>query len=54
MHVIGFLNSASPEGYAQILASFRQALKETGFVHAVIAVMAAAAATGQPCFATAL
>jgi len=30
--VIGFLNSASPDGYAPQLAAFRQALKESGFV----------------------
>jgi putative tryptophan/tyrosine transport system substrate-binding protein len=32
MPVIGFLNSASPDGYAPMLAAFRQALKEGGFV----------------------
>jgi putative ABC transport system substrate-binding protein len=30
--VIGFLNSASPGGYAPFVAAFRQGLKETGFV----------------------
>jgi putative tryptophan/tyrosine transport system substrate-binding protein len=30
--VIGFLNSASPDGYAPMVAAFRQALKENGFV----------------------
>jgi putative ABC transport system substrate-binding protein len=29
---IGFLNSASPEGYKPSLAAFRQALKESGYV----------------------
>jgi putative tryptophan/tyrosine transport system substrate-binding protein len=32
MPVIGFLNGASPEGYAPMVAAFRQGLKETGFV----------------------
>jgi putative tryptophan/tyrosine transport system substrate-binding protein len=32
MPVIGFLNSASPEGYAPYAAAFRQGLKEAGFV----------------------
>jgi putative ABC transport system substrate-binding protein len=30
--VIGFLNSASPEGYAPFVEAFRQGLKETGYV----------------------
>jgi putative ABC transport system substrate-binding protein len=30
--VIGFLNSASPGGYATNLAAFRQGLKEAGYV----------------------
>jgi len=30
--VIGFLNGASPEGYAPFVAAFRQGLKETGYV----------------------
>jgi len=30
--VIGFLNSASPEPYAPLVAAFRQGLKETGYV----------------------
>jgi putative ABC transport system substrate-binding protein len=30
--VIGFLNAASPDGYAERLRGFRQGLKETGFV----------------------
>ena len=32
MPVIGFLNSASPDGYAPMVAGFRQGLKETGYV----------------------
>src|SRR5262245_39361859 len=30
--VIGFLNGGSPDGYAPMLAGFRQGLKETGYV----------------------
>jgi ABC-type uncharacterized transport system substrate-binding protein len=30
--VIGFLNGASPEGYAPFVAAFRQGLKEAGYV----------------------
>ena len=30
--VLGFLNSASPEGYAPFAAAFRQGLAEAGFV----------------------
>ena len=32
MPVIGFLNSASPEGYALYAAAFRQGLKEAGYI----------------------
>ena len=32
MPVIGFLNGASPEGYALYAAAFRQGLKEAGYV----------------------
>jgi len=32
MPTIGFLNSASPEGYAPYAAAFRQGLKEAGYV----------------------
>jgi putative ABC transport system substrate-binding protein len=32
MPVIGFLNGASPEGYAPNLAAFRQGLKEAGYI----------------------
>src|SRR5262245_40010488 len=30
--VIGFLNSASPDGYAPYVAAFRQGLKEAGYI----------------------
>jgi putative tryptophan/tyrosine transport system substrate-binding protein len=32
MPVIGFLNSSSPDGYAPMVAAFRQGLKEAGYV----------------------
>jgi putative ABC transport system substrate-binding protein len=32
MPVIGFLNGASPEGFAPFVATFRQGLKEAGYV----------------------
>ena len=32
MPVIGFLNGASPEGYAPYAAAFRQGLKEVGYI----------------------
>ena len=32
MPVIGFLNGASPDGYASNVAAFRQGLKEAGYV----------------------
>ena len=32
MPVIGFLNGAAPEGYAQYLAAFRNGLKEGGYI----------------------
>ena len=31
-HVIGFLSDASPDGYTQMSAAFRQGLKDIGFV----------------------
>jgi putative ABC transport system substrate-binding protein len=30
--VIGFLNGGTPEGYAPMVAAFRQGLNETGYV----------------------
>jgi hypothetical protein len=30
--VVGFLNGGSADGYAQLVAAFRQGLKETGYV----------------------
>ena len=32
MPVVGFLNGASPEGYAPYVAAFHQGLKEAGYV----------------------
>src|SRR5262249_33668109 len=32
MPVVGFLNGASPEGYAPFVAAFRQGLKQAGYV----------------------
>src|SRR5207247_11193125 len=32
MPVIGFLNGASPDGYAPYVAAFRQGFKEAGYV----------------------
>src|ERR1700730_17720810 len=32
MPVIGFLNAASPEGYARYVAGFRQGLAEVGYI----------------------
>ena len=32
MPVIGFLNSASPDGYAPMVAAFRQGLRDAGYV----------------------
>ena len=32
MPVVGFLNGASPDGYAPMVTAFRQGLKETGYV----------------------
>src|SRR5262245_55015406 len=32
MPVVGFLNSASPDGYVPMVAAFREGLKEAGYV----------------------
>ena len=32
MPVIGFLNAGAPDGYAPMVAAFRQGLKEAGYV----------------------
>ena len=32
MPVVGFRNSASPDGYVPMVAAFRQGLKEAGYV----------------------
>jgi hypothetical protein len=32
MPVVGFLNGASPDSYARMVAAFQQGLKKTGFV----------------------
>ena len=32
MPVVGFLNAASPKGFAPMVAAFRQGLKEAGYV----------------------
>ena len=32
MPMVAFLNSGSPDGYAPMVAAFRQGLKETGYV----------------------
>jgi putative tryptophan/tyrosine transport system substrate-binding protein len=49
MPVIGFLNGASPDGYAPYVAAFRQGLKVAGYVEGqnagVQAALAAKAAT---------
>jgi putative ABC transport system substrate-binding protein len=47
MSVIGFLNSASPNGYAPFLAAFRQGLKETGTIEGQNAMIEYRWAEGQ-------
>jgi hypothetical protein len=45
--VIGFLNGASPEGYAPFVAAFREGLKEAGYVDGQNAIMEYRWAEGQ-------
>ena len=47
MPVVGFLNGASPEGYALYAAAFRQGLKEAGFVEGQNATIEYRWAEGQ-------
>ena len=47
MSVIGFLNSASPDGYAPFLAAFRQGLKEAGTIEGQNATIEYRWAEGQ-------
>ena len=47
MPVIGFLNSASPEGFARWVAAFRDGLKESGFVEGQNATIEYRWAEGQ-------
>jgi putative ABC transport system substrate-binding protein len=45
--IIGFLNGASPEGYAPFVAAFRQRLKEAGYVDGQNAIIEYRWAEGQ-------
>src|SRR3954470_1692550 len=45
--VIGFLNSASPEGFARWVAAFRDGLRESGFVEGQNATIEYRWAQGQ-------
>src|SRR6516225_9761461 len=47
MRAIGFLNSASPDGYAPFLAAFRQGLKEAGAIEGQNATIEYRWAEGQ-------
>jgi putative ABC transport system substrate-binding protein len=47
MPVIGFLNGASPAGYAPMVAAFREGLKETGYVEGQNAAIEYRWANGQ-------
>jgi hypothetical protein len=48
MPVIGFLNTASPDGYADRLRGFRQGLKESGYVEGENVAIDYRWAEGQP------